>query len=146
MNDKHHKWRTPFITKHLKWTSLMKISLMTTYIYVKFTIVLSLIATTDQLCWRPLMASINTNTHTHTHRQSFFSSLMLTSNPTKSRCSAIAGHTSHPIVLFWVVWWSLIPILMEASVMKSSSACASHSPQFKFSTGQTWTYFIIFIR
>ncbi len=50
---------------------------------------------------------------------------MLTSNPIKSRCNAVASHTFHPIVPIWVVWWFLIPILIEASVMKSSSACAS---------------------
>jgi hypothetical protein len=77
---------------------------MTTYIYVKFAIMLSLIATTNGLRWRPLIASIDTHTHTHTHIDNqFFTPLMLTSNPINPRCNSIASHTSHPIVPIWVV-------------------------------------------
>jgi hypothetical protein len=137
------------MTKHLKWTSLMYISLMTTYIYVKFTIMLSVITTSNGLHWRPLMASINTHTHTYTHRQLFFFfsdvNIKTYQSPLQFHCkSHISSHCSNlgPMMIF-------DSILMEASVIKSSSACASHSPQFKFSSKSVltnWTCFFIFIQ
>ena len=75
--------------------------------------------------------------------------MSIPSNPLNPRCNAIASHTFYPVVQKWVVFWIASCILYEASVMKSSSACASHSPQLKFFTKsvlKNWTYFFVFIQ
>ncbi len=82
--------------------------------------------------------------------------LMLISNPINPHWNAITHNTFCPI-LFLVMWWFMIPISLEATVMisKSSSALASacsccwyHPAQLKVrrkSVPTNWMFFCIFL-